>query len=543
MRRFFTLGALAALALAATDPSDAELEKELAAWEASPNGQYAKQLGLVPKTESITGQSDTSEKLRRWKAKKAMLPIYAARNPHASFTMNTPFALVTKDEANRRLDADIDWTTSGCIHPVQNQGACGSCWAFAATATIEAANCLAGRGLVKLSEQDLPGTQLKVLKRVRNGKISEIEVEENGASCSTVFPKKDPRHRFNCVSGYPALAIDYAARNGVCLLKDYPYISGGDGTVHDCVSSCTKQNVNVDTYVYVYGESSYLSVMQAQPVAVFLYAGEEFMAYKGRTAGFTQSSSQCSTLQTNTDYYGYDIKSTQRASADLCCDDCKNTPGCQLFVWFQGTCYLKNAKGAQSTVPGATAGFVNFSGPTCGAVEANTDYPGQDLYTARTNDAGGCCTSCINEKACNAYSWTQDGSCYLKSSRVNPTAKSGVTRARRRLRPEAVLGFEPQNESQGWLHSWNNGQLVVPNPNWVCDRATKMRQNIPNKDILILSGGGTDYDSCKLINFFQCPAVDVVSIHTYADANLNVLQQFVDLTNQYNERVVVEEFG
>ncbi|CAK4208484.1 unnamed protein product [Aphanomyces euteiches] len=181
MRRFFTLGALAALALAATDPSDAELEKELAAWEASPNGQYAKQLGLVPKTESITGQSDTSEKLRRWKAKKAMLPIYAARNPHASFTMNTPFALVTKDEAN----------------------------------------------------------------------------------------------------GYPALAIDYAARNGVCLLKDYPYISGGDGTVHDCVSSCTKQNVNVDTYVYVYGESSYLSVMQAQPVAVFLYAGEEFMAYKG----------------------------------------------------------------------------------------------------------------------------------------------------------------------------------------------------------------------------------------------------------------------
>ncbi|CAK4782218.1 unnamed protein product [Aphanomyces euteiches] len=539
MRRFFTLGALAALALAATDPSDAELEKELAAWEASPNGQYAKQLGLVPKTESITGQSDTSEKLRRWKAKKAMLPIYAARNPHASFTMNTPFALVTKDEANRRLDADIDWTTSGCIHPVQNQGACGSCWAFAATATIEAANCLAGRGLVKLSEQDLPGTQLKVLKRVRNGKISEIEVEENGASCSTVFPKKDPRHRFNCVSGYPALAIDYAARNGVCLLKDYPYISGGDGTVHDCVSSCTKQNVNVDTYVYVYGESSYLSVMQAQPVAVFLYAGEEFMAYKGRTAGFTQSSSQCSTLQTNTDYYGYDIKSTQRASADLCCDDCKNTPGCQLFVWFQGTCYLKNAKGAQSTKPGATAGFVNFSGPTCGAVEANTDYPGQDLYTARTNDAGGCCTSCINEKACNAYSWTQDGSCYLKSSRANPTAKSGVTSAR----VNKCSPVEQGNESQGWLHSWNNGQLVVPNPNWVCDRATKMRQNIPNKDILILSGGGTDYDSCKLINFFQCPAVDVVSIHTYADANLNVLQQFVDLTNQYNERVVVEEFG
>ncbi|KAH9156543.1 hypothetical protein LEN26_003234, partial [Aphanomyces euteiches] len=109
--------------------------------------------------------------------------------------------------------------------------------------------------------------------------------------------------------------------------------------------------------------------------------------------------------------------------------------------------------------------------------------------------------------------------------------------------PEAILGFEPQNESQGWLHSWNNGQLVVPNPNWVCDRAAKMRQNIPNKNILILSGGGTDYDSCKLINFFQCSAVDVVSIHTYSDADSGVLNQFVSLANQYNKRVIVEEFG
>ncbi|CAK4665570.1 unnamed protein product [Aphanomyces euteiches] len=109
--------------------------------------------------------------------------------------------------------------------------------------------------------------------------------------------------------------------------------------------------------------------------------------------------------------------------------------------------------------------------------------------------------------------------------------------------PEAILGFEPQNESQGWLQSWNNGQLVVPNPNWVCDHATKMRHSIPNKNIFILSGGGTDYDSCKLINFFQCPAVYVVSIHTYADANLNVLSQFVGLTKQYNKRVIVEEFG
>ncbi|CAK4617963.1 unnamed protein product [Aphanomyces euteiches] len=628
-----------ALSLALVDPSDSELQKELAAWEASPNGQYAARLGLVPKSSQESIMSEDAmliEKLKRWKAKKAMLPIYAQRNPYAKFTMNTPFALVTKDEAkfifgappppnliantttaaqvqtgkanSRRLAADIDWMPSGCIHPVQDQGHCGSCWAFGATATIEAAICLSGGGLIKLSEQEL-------------------------VSCAGAG---------DCTGGVTSGAIDYAAMNGVCLLKDYPYISGIDYVTHDCVKSCTKQKLNIDSSVYVIGEDEILTALQTQPLAVFLYAGEEFMAYQsgilshcnnqethttdhmivavatgtdngvpfikyknqwgtwwgeqgyvrlqrqvnaclsgelanyprmktplttrppapytcsaieadtdyagndvgstqqaspqaccddckknsacklfvwyqgtcylksaagtktsasgrqagfvstqpatcstlekdtdytgndvgstqrasadlccadcranlacklfvwyqgtcylksaagtkvtlaGRTAGFTQSTSQCSTLQTNTDYYGNDIKSTQRASADLCCDDCKNTPGCQLFVWFQGTCWLKNAKGAQSTKTGATAGFVNFSGPTCGAVEANTDYPGQDLYTARTNDAGGCCTSCINEKACNAYSWTQDGSCYLKSSRANPTAKSGVTSA------------------------------------------------------------------------------------------------------------------
>ncbi|KAH9120458.1 hypothetical protein LEN26_011086 [Aphanomyces euteiches] len=91
--------------------------------------------------------------------------------------------------------------------------------------------------------------------------------------------------------------------------------------------------------------------------------------------------------------------------------------------------------------------------------------------------------------------------------------------------PEAILGFEPQNESQGWLHSTSNGQLVVPNPNWVCDRATKMRQYIPNKNILILSGGGTDYDSCKLINFFQCPA------------------PICEFGQPVQQGVIVEEFG
>ncbi|KAG9400731.1 hypothetical protein AC1031_010170 [Aphanomyces cochlioides] len=120
--------------------------------------------------------------------------------------------------------------------------------------------------------------------------------------------------------------------------------------------------------------------------------------------------------------------------------------------------------------------------------------------------------------------------------------------------PEAILGFEPQNESQGWLHSTSNGQLVVPNANWVCDRATKMRQHIDGKfaggcwqgggtAVPISPGGGTDFASSNLINSFQCAAVNVIAIHTYSDADSGVLNHFVSLAKQYNKRVIVEEFG
>lgn len=61
------------------------------------------------------------------------------------------------DTPNQTFPTSVDWRTMGCVSPIQDQGNCGSCWAFSATSGIESANCVAkgNTGLTKLSEQQV----------------------------------------------------------------------------------------------------------------------------------------------------------------------------------------------------------------------------------------------------------------------------------------------------------------------------------------------------------------------------------------------------
>jgi len=47
----------------------------------------------------------------------------------------------------------IDWTTKGAVNAVKDQGQCGSCWTFSATAAMEAAWFFHSNELLSLSEQ------------------------------------------------------------------------------------------------------------------------------------------------------------------------------------------------------------------------------------------------------------------------------------------------------------------------------------------------------------------------------------------------------
>mmetsp|Transcript_25325 Transcript_25325/g.38931 ORF Transcript_25325/g.38931 Transcript_25325/m.38931 type:complete len:416 (+) Transcript_25325:19-1266(+) len=63
-----------------------------------------------------------------------------------------PFDLTTDVS---ELPDSVDWRTNGIVTPVKDQGMCGSCWAFASTATLESHIALNTGVLFSLSTQEL----------------------------------------------------------------------------------------------------------------------------------------------------------------------------------------------------------------------------------------------------------------------------------------------------------------------------------------------------------------------------------------------------
>lgn len=102
-----------------------------------------------------------------------------------------------------------------------------------------------------------------------------------------------------------------------------------------------------------------------------------------------------------------------------------------------------------------------------------------------------------------------------------------------------MSSFEPENEPMG------HTDYV---PDWICDRAGRIKENLPsNSGILVSTGGGTTID-LSLGDWAQwtCDNVDIVSAHDYGttlSVTIPALKSGMEKAEQYGKKFVFGEYG
>ena len=146
--------------------------------------------------------------------------------------------------------APINWINAGAVNPIQDQGQCGSCWAFSATASMEGAVEIKYGTLLKFSEQLL-------------------------VDCDT--------YDSGCNGGNANNGFHYYQTNGPMSEASYPY-TAKDGTCKYNASAAYSYRTAATMY---YTQVAYDDVnamyagLTKQPLTVRIYASTySFQTYK-----------------------------------------------------------------------------------------------------------------------------------------------------------------------------------------------------------------------------------------------------------------------
>ena len=156
-----------------------------------------------------------------------------------------------RGNTNVSLPTSVDWTSSGAVTAVKDQGQCGSCWAFSTTGSVESAWFLSNGTLVSLSEQQL-------------------------VDCST------SQGNDGCNGGLMDYGFEYIISNKGLTTEDaYPYSATGPNT---CQASGLPVAARISNYVDVVtnSDNALMTAIAQQPVSVAVEADQNsFQFYSG----------------------------------------------------------------------------------------------------------------------------------------------------------------------------------------------------------------------------------------------------------------------
>jgi cathepsin L len=146
------------------------------------------------------------------------------------------------------IPAELDWTTSGAVTGVKNQGQCGSCWAFSSTGALEGLYFNTNKKLISFSEQQL-------------------------VDCSTAYGNA------GCNGGLMNQTFWYVKDNGITTEDKYAY-TGANGKCK--YTSAMEVFRNKDcAEITVNSEKSLTTALGTGPVSVAIQANQlGFQLYK-----------------------------------------------------------------------------------------------------------------------------------------------------------------------------------------------------------------------------------------------------------------------
>ncbi|CAJ0605028.1 unnamed protein product [Cylicocyclus nassatus] len=185
--------------------------------------------------------------------KKMLLPLsfYKRLREEATFIKNDPPRL---ERAQPPPDF-FDWRAKNVISPVKAQGNCGSCWAFAATATVEAAWAIAHKEMRNLSEQTL----------------LDCDLADNA-----------------CDGGDEDKAFRYIHRNGLAYAADLPYVAHRQNS---CNVNGNTTKIQTAYFLHPDEQSMIDWLVGFGPVNIGISVPPDMKAYKGGV--YTPSAYDC----------------------------------------------------------------------------------------------------------------------------------------------------------------------------------------------------------------------------------------------------------